>query len=185
MQFTINDLLSFAAPCRNCGGKASINLCGGGYAGVKCKVKNNGLRFDMIRYNSPISFWIDPKTHKYKLSTNGQGIEYINKIYNNEYSLLISCHNCFSFIEAGPFFIYELEDRLPALNIIREKFILFQHEGMRYSFSSEEKENLTIFYFYDPFKNKQNEVKLPYFPLYNFRNREEILRKIKLLLAFQ
>lgn len=193
--FTVKDFITYNNPCFSCGGKINLRIAvhdiGHGevpsYPTAIITPESSKLEL-VITYNNTLTLNIEHKSNKIG-SNNPEWL--VSYLKNKKLFLSSTCNGCSSVIESdylelnldkgfiAPTYIrYEMLMMLDTLNMYQIKSYFVEKKTTIVVVSVKNKENNNA--------GKLDKIKfdLPLLPLYKFKTREQIMKKIKTYLIF-
>lgn len=189
-KFTVKDFLHLNSPCFGCDGDIDIRI---GVTNIDITVGDVFLKPAyalqhltiplVIKYNSNLKLIIDCKTNKFSVSDLTLLTNYLES-----HKLYLSCHcsGC-----STQFISYHLEFNLRRHFIkpvaIQQEYLVLRDRKNKYilrSVYSQDYTNVTAFAMQDGHATAISNLELPIVPRYRFKDREQMMHKLRTYLLF-
>ena len=190
-QFTIKDFIKYNGPCKSCSSKVKFRLMfqdayeAKGSNVLIPTIEDNRLHFNFPKYKNNLLLIIEPKTNKISIHSMNEGsnLAFNELITKNQFYIDLMCESCGTTISTQ---FLEFEDnRIKPLELFME-LVYVDTPTHSFRLHTSYTKNNSVFAVDINGKGSRNvlNTEIPILPLSKFKNREALLKKLYMLLAF-
>jgi hypothetical protein len=193
-KFTLKDFILYNGPCFSCGNRINIKMVyvdsdnDGAFQNVKIHSSSMPLVFDKtmlditlnVKYSFTLNLKMFIKNNKYTASDMDKFITYLGM---KDLHLISECQKCKNIVISNKL-EFNSNGNIKAITILREMLSVEDTEKI-YTLSSEFSNNTTEINIYN-FKTHTDPyiLETPLLPLYRFKNKENLIKKLKTYILF-
>ena len=186
-KFTVKDFIAYGSTCVGCGKKVLFRLekadqKEGEFTNIPITVKDDHLEALLVlKYSTSLGIYIYPKTNKFDVSNMNKFIAYLG-IY--DLNLAYRCKSCHSVIISDSL-KFDSKGFIKPISLYMESFLINSDDNItQYAGYTYFKQDSTEIEIYDSSHVGKEIMKMPLFPIYKFKTRENFLKKIKTYILF-
>lgn len=188
-RFTVKDFISYNNPCFGC--KVNVNF----YFTVTPMDPNKGKRpgyinpivsaglteVDLVKsYSHSLVLSINHKTNKFAGNNKHELESYLS---DNSLSLVLECPTCRSAIFSKKL-VFDFKNQNIQPTEVRREIITIEEKERVYKLKTNMEKDITHIEVYSNFSRTAWELDTPALPLYKFKNKNNIIKKIKTYMIF-
>jgi len=182
-RFTVKDFILYNGPCFSCGNKVNVNLVYiniNQFTKLPQSIKKSIIDVTLkIKYSFSLDLQISISDNKYKVSDIEKFITYLGI---HELHLVSRCSHCQNLIYSNTL-QFDSKGFIRPITILRE-VLSIESDNVFYSVMSEYAENMTYINVLNQDTNKMMKLDIPLVPLYKFKTKEKLLKKLKTYILF-
>ncbi|MFA6609038.1 MAG: hypothetical protein WCT07_03990 [Candidatus Paceibacterota bacterium] len=182
-KFTLKDFILYNGPCFSCGNKVAIKMVYANdnqFGGISQSIKNDKLIATLnIKYSFELNISISISDNKFQVTDMEKFLTYLG---SRDLHMVSNCKNCQGLIYSNPL-EFDSHMFIKPFTILRELLSTTEND-MSYSLMSEYSENETQINILNNNTNKMMIMTVPLLPLYKFKTKEKLVKKLRTYVIF-